>query len=144
MTQQPSPAPRSAAAGKAGHLAAVRRRLVALYADPQTAGLRAGLRPPTPRPATSAEGAVGASMADTLARLGFDAPVRSVLATSLTMHDGRIVAMAGDPARIGPDADTRVVTMTTTVLDSSRMSVETSVQVFTTSAPTGKPQEEDR
>ena len=144
MTQQPAPAPRGAAAGKAAHLAAVRRRLAALYADPHTAGLRAGLRPPRPTPATSAEGAVSASMADTLARLGFEAPARSVLATSLTMHDGRIVAMDGDPARIGPDADTRVVTTTTTVLDSSRMSVETSVLVFTTSAPPGEPQEEDR
>ena len=143
MTQQPTP--RSAAARSVNQLAAVRRRLVALYADPHTAGLRASLRPPTPRPATSAEGAVAARLADTLARLGFEPSARAVLATSLTMHDGRIVAMEGDPARIGSDAETRVVTTMTTVLDRGRMSVETSVQVFSTSRPPGAPPpEEDR
>jgi hypothetical protein len=143
MTQPPTP-PQGAQARTVDQLAAVRRRLVALYADPHTAGLRAGLRPPTPSPAKSASAAVSARLADTLARLGFDAQPSAVLVTSLTMHDGRIVAMEGDPARIGSDAESRVVTTMTTVLDHGRLSVETSVQVFSTSPTPGKPPPDDR
>jgi hypothetical protein len=110
---------------------AFRRRLNAFFADPRAAELVARLDPPSPRPPTTAAAALGARLGEVLSRLGVATPVdRFRLRKSVTMHDGRVVAVAGDPSPLEPNEDVRVVTTTTSVLDGSRLRAETTVLVF--------------
>ncbi len=112
-------------------MASFRRRVDAFFADPRIAGFAADLQPPSPRPASTAADALNSRLAQTLARLGTPIAGDSLqLRKSLTMHDGRIVAMTGDSSAHEPDENVRVVTTTTTVLDSARMRSETTVLVF--------------
>ena len=112
-------------------MAAFRRRIDTFFGDPRTAELAAGLRPPSPRPPTTAPAALRAQLEDVLSRLGIEpAAVTLRLRKSVTMHDGRVVALTGDATPLGAAQDVRVVTTTTTVLDGGRMRTETTVLVF--------------
>jgi hypothetical protein len=112
-------------------MVAFRRRINAFFADPRTAGLSADLRPPSPRPASTTANALNSRLAQTMARLGMPAAPESLrLRKSLTVHDGRVVAITGDSSALEPGEKVRVVTMTTTVLDTTQMRSETTVLVF--------------
>ena len=52
------------------------------------------------------------------------------LRKSVTLRDGRVVALTGDATPLGADECVRVVTTTTSVLDAAGLRVETSVLVF--------------
>jgi hypothetical protein len=110
---------------------AFRRRVNAFFEHPRAPEFAARLRPPEPRPATTAEAALAARLDQTMARLGVP-PIGPAfrLRKSITMHDGRIVAMTGDFAALPATASTRVVTTTTTVMDGDTMRTETTVLVF--------------
>jgi hypothetical protein len=109
----------------------VRRRLDAFFGHPRAAEFATTLRPPLPRPPTTAAAALRSRLDEVLTRLGV-VPAGDVLRLrkSLTLHDGQVVAMTGDSVPIGPDEDVRVITTTTTVLDGDRMRSETTVLVF--------------
>jgi hypothetical protein len=110
---------------------AFRRRLNTFFGDPRTPELAARLDPPSPRPPATAAAALGARLGDVLTRLGTATPIdRFRLRKSMTMHDGKVVAMTGDPSPVGSNEDVRVVTTTTTVLDGARLRSETTILVF--------------
>lgn len=116
---------------RARALLAFRIKADALFAEswPETGPQR--WASPSAAAALSAGDILHDRLADVLARLGAD-PVQGSLSLSktLVMHDGRIVARTGGPERLGPDEHLRIVTTTTTVLDSQRLRVETTVLVF--------------
>ena len=112
-------------------MVAFRRRINTFFADPRTAGLAAQLRSPSPGPASTTDNALNGRLAQTMARLGMPAAPESLrLRKSLTMHDGQIVAITGDSSALEPGENVRVVTMTTTVLETTQMRSETTVLVF--------------
>jgi len=112
-------------------MTAFRARINAFFGDPRAAEFAANLPPPSPRPATTATAALRARLDQVLTRLGAAPPGEVLrLRKSLTMHDGRIVAMTGDRSPLGPDEDVRIVTTTTTVQDGTRLRSETTVLVF--------------
>jgi hypothetical protein len=112
-------------------LRAFRKRMDAFFRDERATRLvNATSTPPRPAPPASGDGVLRAGLADTLRRLGFPPAARSRLDRSLTMHDGRVVAMAGGTKPMAPDNAVRVVTVTTTVLEAKVMRTETSVLVF--------------
>jgi hypothetical protein len=108
-----------------------RRRMDAFFGHPRAAEFAANLRPPSPRPPTTAAAALRARLSDALSRLGVAASgERLRLRKSLTLHDGQVVAMTGDRSPLGRDEDLRIVTTTTTVQEGTRLRSETTVLVF--------------
>ena len=113
-------------------LSDLRRRADAFFGDPRAAALVAAVDPPAPAPAATAAEALNSRVADTLRRLGIPlGPTAGFeLRKSITMHDGRVVAMTGEPEPLGPNEQLRVVTATTSVLDQGRLRSETTVLIF--------------
>jgi hypothetical protein len=114
-------------------LRAFRQRIDAFFRDPRATLLVNGSStPPRPAPPTNADGVLRSPLADTLRRLGFVPAARPRLRRSLTMHDGRVVAITGGAGALAADEAVRVVTVTTTVLEANAMRTETAVLVFET------------
>jgi hypothetical protein len=112
-------------------MSAFRKRVNAFFTHPRTPEFVAKLEPPAPRPPTSASKALAARLDQTMTRLGASPAGQTFrLRKSLTMHDGRVVAMSGDFSALQPSEGVRVVTTTTTVMDSDRMRTETTVLVL--------------
>jgi hypothetical protein len=108
-------------ANPARALAAFRRRLDGFFGDPRTAGLVRD----------AAEDGPSSRLHQRFVRLASGPAGQAfTLRKSLALRDGRVVAVTGDATPLGADDDVRVVTTTTSVLDSGRMRVETSVLVF--------------
>jgi hypothetical protein len=108
-----------------------RRRIDTFFGDPRTAALAADLPPLSPRPPTTAASALRGRLDDVLSRLGIEPAAATLrLRKSVTMHEGRVVALTGDATPLAAAQDVRVVTTTTTVLDGGRMRTETTVLVF--------------
>jgi hypothetical protein len=108
-------------ANPARALATFRRRLDGFFGDPRTAGLVQ---------AAAADGP-SSRLHQRFVRLASGPAGQAfTLRKSLMLRDGRIVGMTGDATPLGADEDVRVVTTTTSVLDSGAMRVETSVLVF--------------
>jgi hypothetical protein len=109
---------------------AFRRRLNAFFGDPRAIAYAAALTKGAAAPTTT-EKVLDLRLEDVLTRLGFG-PTNGTLRLrkSLTMHDGRVVAMVGDGTPLAAEEHVRIVTTTTTVLDGEQMRVETNVLVF--------------
>ena len=102
-------------------LSAFRRRLDGLFGDPRTAGLVRD----------AAEDGPSSRLHQRFVRLASGPAGQAfTLRKSLTLRDGRVVALTGDATPLGADEYVRVVTTTTSVLDAAGMRVETSVLVF--------------
>jgi hypothetical protein len=114
-----------------------RQRADAYFGDPRAGEMVSELEPPSPPPAATAADALDASLGDALRRLGIPLgpKARLQLRKSLTMHDGRVVAMTGDTTPIGPDERVRVVSTTTAVVDQNRMRSETTILVLEQALP---------
>lgn len=118
--------------------AAFRQRIDTFFGHPLAAKFRANLGSPSPRPLATAAQVLDDRLGQILTRLGVstagprpaDETSGFSLSKSITMHDGRVVAMTGDTAPLGADDDVRVVTTTTSVLDSAGLRSETTVLVF--------------
>jgi hypothetical protein len=95
-------------------LASFRRRVDAFFGDPGAISLAAEHKSRAAPPPTRSA----------VAPKGFK------LSKSLTLHDGRVVAISGDASPLGADEDVRIVTTTTSVLDAGGIRVETDVLVF--------------
>ena len=109
-------------------MATFRQRIDALFADARTTSFRGTELAGFPQQAIEV---LNRRVADTLTSLGAAATSDSLrLRRSLIMHDGQIVAMAGDHVSLEPDENVQVVTTVTTVLTSKRMRTETMVLVF--------------
>jgi hypothetical protein len=116
-------------------LAAFRLRADTFFGHARVAELTAGSRGLAASAPKTATDALGARLRDVLRRLdGEDGEEELELRKSLTLHDGRVVAMTGDATPLGPSKTLRIVTTTTTILDAKRMRVETSVLMFNRSS----------
>lgn len=108
-----------------------RRKIDAFFADPRATGVVRRVPVPGPPPPTNRAQALRSSLNDIMSRLGADTDADEFhLDRSILMHGGEVVAVTGGSAPMPADDDVRVVTTTTTVLESGRMRVETSVLVF--------------